>query len=373
MMEDCTVSFSASVSSTASPTSTASSFMSSPASSSSSSSSSTSSSSGGNCCRYVHLDKDWCPGTKKLREIARKVAYENDCQHFSKKISKQILNRMEGMRFFRSIRRKSRRSDSSDSDSSDDGSCSDTSGENDNEEEYGFGCYTKGDEEALGDEELIRPSRIRDAIRPFYDGERFMIKTEVDCHDVYFNHPNHPGTQAFVRASQQLVIRLGVSRDYDEITYRKMLNLLYDSIFYVGRAPKFVEADEEDLHRIFRARYEFDQKLMKRMKKPRAIPGTVCIQSSCCFCEYKDDNRVKRWLKKIRDSVPENMIVPIFAGISFFVFGFLYFIIWYLFKVVLTLIYVCLGVHISFLLGRNNDEEEEVIEEVERRIQELFW
>lgn len=147
------------------------------------------------------------------------------------------MKRMEGARFYRSIKSKKY----CDSDGSDSDSSSDFSDENDSEKEYGFGCYTKEDEVDADDEddvEEICHSELHDAIRPFYIGEWFMIETGALCRDVYFKHANHPGTQAFVRASRQLVIRLGSSSRYDENTYEEMLELLYSSRFFAGRAPR---------------------------------------------------------------------------------------------------------------------------------------
>ena len=358
-------------------------------SSSSSSSSSDSSSSSGifdKNCRCVHLDKAWCPGTTKLRVMCRQVAIENDCQTFSKKISKQILKRMEGMRFFRPNENKddSSDSDSSDSDGSDsDSSDSDISDESsdtntdsrdsdDDEGEYGFGCYTVKDEIDIDDEDdmkEISTKKLEEAIRPFYDSERFMIQNQAHCRDVYFKHPNHPGTQSFVRASQQLVIRLGVARNFDERTYHKMLMLLHDSKFFVGKAPKCVEANEEDCICIFRARYEFDRKMIRKIisesRVRRPIPGTVCIKCSCCG---KRDAGKKNCVVKLLDFLPKTLGIPLLIIISFFSFGFLYFFIWYIFKVMITTVYVLLGVSISFLMGDDDDnvetpEEEEGIKD----------
>ncbi len=120
---------------------------------------------------------------------------------FSKRIRKQILKRMEGARFYRSIKSK-RCCDSDDSDSD---SSSDFCYEKDNEGEYGFGCYTKDDKVDAHDEddvEEIFRSELHGAIRPFYIGEWFMIETGAQCGDVSFKDPNHSCTQAFVLASR---------------------------------------------------------------------------------------------------------------------------------------------------------------------------
>eukprot|EP00531_Pseudo-nitzschia_arenysensis_P007962 CAMPEP_0116117558 /NCGR_PEP_ID=MMETSP0329-20121206/1635_1 /TAXON_ID=697910 /ORGANISM="Pseudo-nitzschia arenysensis, Strain B593" /LENGTH=250 /DNA_ID=CAMNT_0003611127 /DNA_START=424 /DNA_END=1173 /DNA_ORIENTATION=+ len=231
----------------------------------------------------VHLDKDWCPGTIMLREVARDVALENNCRKYSKKIAKQILKRMDGKHFYRCIK------GHTDSDDSSDCSSGDSSDENDSVGEYGFGCYTKDDDVDANDEddvEEICRSELYNAIRPFYIGEWFMVETDAEWRDVYFKHPNHPGTQAFVRASQQLVIRLGTTANhYDDDTNEEMRKLLYDSRFFSGRAPRCFEADEEMCDRIFRARYEFDLKTTKRItslnRERRPVPGTLCFKCSC--------------------------------------------------------------------------------------------
>ena len=58
-----------------------------------------------------------------------------------------------------------------------------------------------------------------------------------------------------------------------------MMNLLYDSKFFVGRAPECEEAEKEDCDRIFEARYEFDrimiQKIMLDNRKKNV--GTFCV------------------------------------------------------------------------------------------------
>lgn len=301
----------------------------------------------------MHLDKDWCPGTKKLREVAREVADENTCPKYSKKICKKILKRMEGIDFVRSIK-KNETSDDDSSNSDSDSSDSSNSDENDDNCEYGFGCYTEGDDVDIDDEydvEEIEPEDLYEAIRPFYDGERFMIQKEAHCRDVYFKHPNHPGTKAFVRASQHLVARLDVRRNYDERTYHKMLKLLYDSKFFVGKAPECVEADEDECDRIFRARYEFDRRMMRKLIiKRRPIPGTVW-----CSCCNKKKPEKENCVIRLLGCFPKTVGAPILVVISFFAFGWLYFCVWYVFKTIITAIYVVLGVSVSFLMGGSND------------------
>ena len=342
------------------------------------SSSSSSSTTSSEECPYVHVDKDWCPGTRKLREIAREVAEENDCPKYSKKISKQILKEMEGMFFFRTIKDDTDIDDSSDSDSSnssssdsDSDSDSDSSGsdssDSDNSEddsssdgEYGFGCFTEDDQIDVDDEddvEEIPLKKLHEAIRPFYVGERFMLRNELHCRDVYFNHPNHPGTQAFVRASQAAVIKLGATRGFDKRVYRRMKRMLYDSEYFVESAPKFKKADKEVCYEIFRARYEFDRKMIKKViadnRESRPIPGTVCIKCSCC-CENKDPDKT-HCISNILGSVPKTMTIPVLGAIGFFSFGFLYFFIWLIFKTIITAVYVAVGVSISFLFGGSGE------------------
>lgn len=323
--------------------------------------SSSSSGSSSQECEYVHLDKDWCPGTKKLREVAREVAKELECPKYSKKISKQILKEMEGIQFFRSVKNDtdSSNSDSSDGDSDDNSSSDDDSSVG----EYGFGCYIEDDEVDIDDDddvEEIRKKDLHEALRPFYEGERFMIENEAHCRDVYFSHPNHPGTQAFVRASQQLVVRQGPARDYDERTFKRMKRLLYDSEFFVGKAPEYTEADDDQCNRIFQARYEFDRKMIRKViadnRKARPIPGTVCIK--CVCCAKKDPNK-KTCLLKILGCVPKAMSVPVLAGMAFVSFGFVYFGVYYIFKTIITTVYVALGVSISFFFGDGDEETTE--------------
>ncbi len=93
--------------------------------------------------------------------------------------------------------------------------------------------------------EEIYYSELFDAIRPFCIGEWFMIKTDADCRDVYFKHPNHPDTEAFVWASRQLAIRLGTANNDNNNLCEEMRKLLCDSRYSSGRARRCFEEDEE--------------------------------------------------------------------------------------------------------------------------------
>lgn len=286
---------------------------------------------------------------------------------------------MEGLDFVRSIKKNETDSsdddsdsdskDSSDSDSDSDSSNSDSdSDENDKDCEYGFGCYTEGDDVDIDDEydvEEIEPEDLYEVLRPFYDGERYMIQNEAHCRDVYFKHPNHPGTQAFVRASQYLVARLGVTRDYDERIYQKLLKLLYDSKFFIGTAPECVQADEDECDRIFRARYQFDRRMMRKLIiKRRPIPGTVW-----CWCCNRKIREKDNCIIRLLGCFPKTLGAPILVVVSIFAFGWLYFCVWYIFKTIITAIYVILGVSVSFLIGGGGNEDAEAIEEVVENVQ----
>ena len=310
---------------------------------------------------------------------------KNGCQEFSEEKGKEILKAMKGVNFCRSYRSKINDDDSSDSDSnSDSDSDSDSDSNCDDFEskfEYGFGCYTKDDDIDTYDHDDVRKihkNELLDAIRPFYEGERFLIQNEAHPRDVYFKHPNHPGTQAFVRASQQLVCRMGAERKYDVRTYFAMKKLLYDSKYFVGKAPRCMEANREERDRIFQARYEFDRKMMQKIIRenriPRPIPGTQW----CKCCNKKYDENKKHWTMKLFACFPKTLAIPILVFIALIGFGLLYFLIWYLFKVLITTIYVVMGVSISYLIGNGDDEEplltegEAVKEAVDEYIEETI-
>merc|ERR1712176_1169262 len=104
------------------------------------------------------------------------------------------------------------------------------------------------------------------------------------------------------------------------------------------------------------------QKIMLDNRKTRPIPGTVCIQCSCCGSK---DPEKKTCIMKLLDCLPKTLGFPVLVIISFFAFGFLYFGIWYIFKIILTTIYVVLGVSLSYLLWGDDDEGEAVKETVE--------
>lgn len=275
------------------------------------------------------------------------------------------MKRLRGLRFYRSVKNESDDDDSSDSssdsDSDSDSDSSSDSSDDSNETlgEYGFGCYTEKDEVDIDDEddvEEISKKNLHDAIRPFYDGELFLIQNEADDRDVYFKHPNHPGTRAFVRASQKIVIRRGSEKTFDDRAFKRMRRLLYDSHFYVGKAPNCQKADDERRFRIFRARYEFDRQMMKRVewenRESRPIPGTIWLQCSCCA---HNNPEKKHWVTSLLGT---SMGLPALVFLFFVSFGFLYFAMWFLFKTIITGIYVAIGVSISFLLGDDAPEEE---------------
>ncbi len=296
-----------------------------------------------------------------MREICKRVAIKNESAEFSEEIGKEILKRMKGIHFFRSYKSKGKDDDSSDGSDSDSDSDSECSHNFDDKEEDGFGCYTEDDEvdaEDHDDVEKIHKRDLQEAIRPFYEGELFMIKEEVCERDVYFKHPNHPGTQAFVRASQHLVCLSNGEREYDERIYKKMRKLLYCSRFFIGKAPECEEADEEELDRMFQARYEFDQmtlqKIIRDEKVGRPIPGTQWL--SCLNKKY--DYEKRHWIIKLFNCFPVVLAVPILTVLAIIGFGFLYFMLWYLFKIIITTIYVVLGVSISYLMIGDDDEEE---------------
>ena len=364
----------------------------------------------------VHLDKDWCPGTCKLRTICREVAEENECSEFSEEIRDDIIQKLKGMEFYRAVpKTKKKKGDKNNGDddastdstantvsetekcseefddevddeekgeNDDDSKKSSESKEDDDEEdrsvkkpksgverdffddpdegaEYGFGCYTMIDDVDIEDEDEVEEIEDEDdlyeAIRPFYEGEIYMIQN-AHPRDVYFKLPNHPGTQAFIRASQQLVVKLGVRRDYDEVTHRKMTRLLYDSKFFLGRAPRCFEADEKERDEVFRARYEFDRRTIRKLQREqrirKPIPGTVW-----CDCSKKRDYDKDHCCIKILTCLPRVISLPIIGALAFTAFGFLYFGIWYVFKTLLTTLYVVTGTSISFMLGGGNDDE----------------
>ena len=58
--------------------------------------------------------------------------------------------------------------------------------------------------------------------------------------------------------------------------------------------------------------------------------------------------------------MPKVLAIPILVIISLVFFGLLYFIVWYMFKVIITTIYVILGVSISYLMdsGGGSDDDE---------------
>ena len=108
------------------------------------------------------------------------------------------------------------------------------------------------------------------------------------------------------------------------------------------------------------------KKIISDNRVRRPIPGTVCIKCSCCG---ERDPEKENCVMKFLDSLPKTLGVPSLIVISFISFGFLYFFIWYIFKIIITTIYVVLGVSISFLMGDNDDEietpnEEETLKDV---------
>ena len=296
-----------------------------------------------------------------MREICRTIVIEQDSPEYSEEIAEEIIKKMKGIHFFRSFKSE-KQDDSSDSDSDSD------DGEFGLKGEYGFGCYTEEDGVETYDYDDVGKIDKRDLeeiLEPFYEGELYLVENEAHPRDVYFKHPNHSGTQAFVRASQYVVATRGVKRCYNREAYHMMKKLLYDSKFYVGKAPNCEKATKDDLFLIFEARYEFDRKMMRRVirtnKRPRPIPGTQILK--CCNRKYKEDKI--HWIVKLFQCLPTLLAIPLLIVISLVFFGLLYFIIWYIFKVIITTIYVILGVSISYLIGSGSGGDEPELTEGE--------
>ena len=62
---------------------------------------------------------------------------------------------------------------------------------------------------------------------------------------------------------------------------------------------------------------------------------------------------------KLLDCLPKAMGTPVLVMLTFVAFGFVYFAIWYIFKVIITTIYVMLGVSVSYLMDSGGDDSED--------------
>ncbi|OEU11262.1 hypothetical protein FRACYDRAFT_263652 [Fragilariopsis cylindrus CCMP1102] len=299
-------------------------------------------------CSYVHIGNDNCPGTQQLHQISREIAIEN--KKFSKKICQQIRKRLvivimeetateittstitststssnnkrkkkirngKGkvkrpvQRLF--LRRSSRRGNSTNNINAD------------NE----VVVYPNHYELINDDDNKVDDSHylvIYDYIRSIYISERYMVK-HANPHDVYFDYPDHPGTKAFIRAVQQVIVCKirdhhnttntntttttdtvvmdvnvngknagntsgSSSNDYlkyynnnemrttTTTTYRQIKDKLYDSKYFIGKAVvvavgggvnkevpgSIIQASKEIRNTIFKARYEYELSVLKR-------------------------------------------------------------------------------------------------------------
>ena len=103
------------------------------------------------------------------------------------------------------------------------------------------------------------------------------------------------------------------------------------------------------------------KRIVRENKTARPIPGTEW----CSCCNKKYDEEKKHWTVKLLTCFPKVLAIPILIVIGFIAFCFLYFVVWYLFKVVITTIYVVMGVSISYLMDNDSDDEEPLLTEGE--------
>jgi hypothetical protein len=85
----------------------------------------------------------------------------------------------------------------------------------------------------------------------------------VRSRDVYFEATTHPGTRAWVRAVQQVVIKQE-DLEYCKDTYREIKKRLHDSSFFVGEPPDCEQATKDDLIEFFGDRFELEKKKRER-------------------------------------------------------------------------------------------------------------
>jgi hypothetical protein len=202
----------------------------------------------------AYLDNEKCPGTKKLRRVARAVAIEHNCPRYSRKIYGQILTKIKGMKIF-----------------------------------YSSECTKE-----------ISMESMFDCLRAIYLGEKYML-TRANGRDVYFDVGNHAGTKAFIEAVKQVVVKLGVDQAFDKLAYTEIKLMLYDSEFFVGRPPNCEKASSGAVRQIFESRFNFEKKRRRRIlrwERARPIPGTVwCptksrqlqdnVSACCAWCPYR--------------------------------------------------------------------------------------
>jgi hypothetical protein len=137
----------------------------------------------------VYFDDTSKPGPKALRSAVRRAALESSSDDYSRAIFKRIVREMKGSKLLR---------------------------------------FRKHEEE-------VSTGELGSALLDLYKEERFMLQARP--RDVYFEVPSHPGTEAWVRAVRQVVVKHGTS-EYCNDVYKENKKRLYNSSFYINEREK---------------------------------------------------------------------------------------------------------------------------------------
>jgi hypothetical protein len=170
----------------------------------------------------IYIGNEREPGTKELLDTVRRTAEEHPDTKFSQKIFARIMRRFKDRKFFWSLE---------------------------------------------SHQEIPKPE-LGKIIRELWKMDVYMLRSRPT--DVYFAVSSHPGTQAWVRSIQQVIIEHGDSK-YNRLIYTEMKRRLYDSKFYIGRPPECDEATKRERVEMFHVRYQREKDAWARIQRKKNV------------------------------------------------------------------------------------------------------
>lgn len=168
----------------------------------------------------IYIGNERKPGTKELLDAVRRTAEKHPNTKFSQKIFARIMRGFKKRKFFWS----------------------------------------------LESHQEIPKLELEKLIRELWKMDIYMLRARPT--DVFFVVSSHPGTQAWVRSIQQVIIEHDDS-EYNRLIYKEIKRRLYDSKFYIGRPPECDEATKRELAEIFQVGYQREKDAWARIQRKK--------------------------------------------------------------------------------------------------------
>lgn len=178
----------------------------------------------------IYIGDERKPGTKKLLDAVRMIADNHPETKYSDKIFALIVAGFQGRKFFWSLK-------------------------------------------SLQE---IPESELWVIVKQLWKMDVYMVKAHAA--DVYFSVSSHPGTQAWVRSTQQVVIEHGESK-YNRRIYNEIKRRLHHSNFYIGRPPECDEATTRERAEMFKVRYEMEKEVWARFLRKRKVSALAKMKA----------------------------------------------------------------------------------------------